>query len=251
MTNLLADLDLSRLGEMSRAEKEELLELLEERVRRERRNKFHAMYPDLGPLSRVNYPKHLDFFAVGAQHKEVAFVAANRVGKSICVCYELTCHLTGLYKSWWPGRRFDRPVIAWIAGEDTKAVRESLQPLLFGPPGALGTGLIPGDMIADTTARSGVPEAIDTASINHLDGGMSRLVLKSYDQGRESFQASQVDVMVFDEEPPMDIFTEGLTRTMSTVPGELGGIVRCSFTPLRGGTDVVLRFLGDDLGQAA
>ncbi|CAN5815608.1 hypothetical protein BH20PSE1_BH20PSE1_01230 [soil metagenome] len=249
--NPLADLDLSRLGEMSRAEKEELLELLEERVRRESRNRFHTLYPDLGILSRDRYPKHIAFFAAGKEHKEVAFVAANRVGKSMCVCYELTCHLTGLYKEWWPGRRFDRAVTAWIAGEDTKAVRESLQPLLFGPAGSLGTGLIPGDSIVGTTARSGVPEAIDAAAVKHVSGDISRLVIKSYDMGRESFQASQVDVMVFDEEPPMDIYSEGLTRTMSVVPGEEGGIVRCSFTPLRGGTDVVLRFLGDSLGKAA
>jgi len=249
--NPLADLDLSRLSEMSRPEKEELLELLEERVRRESRNKITTLYPDLGPLRRELYKKHLAFFAAGKEHRELAFIAANRSGKSLCVCYELTCHLTGRYPQWWPGRTFSRSVIAWASGEDTKAVRESLQPMLFGPAGALGTGLIPGDLIAGTTARSGVPEAIDAAAIKYVDGGLSRLVLKSYDQGRESFQASQVDIMVFDEEPPMDIYSEGLTRTMSTVPGETGGMVMCAFTPLKGTSDVVLHFLGDTLGMAA
>jgi len=42
----------------------------------------------------------------------------------------------------------------------------------------------------------------------------------------------------FDEEPPLDIYLEGLTRT-----NETGGIVFVTFTPLLSHTDVVNRFL--------
>ena len=86
-------------------------------------------------------------------------------------------------------------------------------------------------------------DAVDFVEIKHASGGMSRLVFKSYDQGRESFQASKVDVGLMDEEPPLHIYTEMLTRTLSTVPGEPNGLVLCAFTPLKGISETVLRFL--------
>jgi len=39
---------------------------------------------------------------------------------------------------------------------------------------------------------------------------------KSYDQGRAKWQAETLDFVWFDEEPPMDLYTEGLTRTNAT-----------------------------------
>src|SRR5256885_4964431 len=42
----------------------------------------------------------------------------------------------------------------------------------------------------------------------------------------------------FDEEPPPEIYSEGLTRTNAT-----GGIVTLTFTPLQGMSEVVRRFL--------
>lgn len=48
---------------------------------------------------------------------------------------------------------------------------------------------------------------------------------------------------MFDEEPPIAIYTEGLTRTMSTVPGEESGLVMCTFTPLKGLSGVVLSYM--------
>jgi phage terminase large subunit-like protein len=230
------------LRHLTPAERREMSLIFEERERRAARRKLYDLYPDTGPLQRGHYPKHMEFFAAGAQHQERAFIAANRVGKTLAGCYEVTCHLIGWYPDWWVGRRFLRPITAWAAGEDTKAVRESLQETLLGRPGEFGTGVIPGVTIASTVARSGVPEAVDAASITHVSG-VSRLLFKTYDQGRESFQASKVDVMLFDEEPPMAIYTEGLTRTMSTVPREPNGIVMCTFTPLKGLSGVVLSYM--------
>jgi phage terminase large subunit-like protein len=221
----------------------ELERLIDKQTREAAERKFYTLYPDRGPLRRELYPKHLDFFRAGREFQERAFIAANRSGKSFCVCYEVVCHLTGEYPEWWEGRRFDRPITTWVAGEDTKAVRESLQPTLLGITGAHGTGLIPGKLLINTTARSGVPEAVDAFTVRHVSGGVSRGVFKTYDQGRESFQASKVDVVVFDEEPPIAIYTEGLTRTMSTVPGEESGIVMCAFTPLKGLSGMVLSFM--------
>lgn len=185
----------------------------------------------------------MEFFGAGALHNERCFLGANRSGKSFCVGYEASCHLIGWYPHWWTGRRFDRGVVCWAAGEDVKAVRESLQPKLIGSMEEKGTGLIPRDNIVDVMARSGVSGAADYAVIKHSSGGYSRLVLKSFDQGRESFQASEVDVIVLDEEPPLPIYTEALTRTIATVPGKPNGIIMCAFTPLKGISETVLQFL--------
>jgi phage terminase large subunit-like protein len=185
----------------------------------------------------------MEFFAAGALHDERAFIAGNRTGKSFSIGYEGTCHLIGWYPHWWTGRRFDRPVVAWVAGEDTKAVRESLQPTMLGPDTERGTGLVPAVNIIRTTPRGGVAGAVDFAEIAHSSGKSSRLVFKSYDQGRESFQASAVDVILLDEEPPIEIYTEALTRTMSTTPGMRNGTVLCAFTPLRGISQTILQFL--------
>ena len=231
-------------------EETELYEALVAEERHRAHNKLFLLYPDTGPLRRELYAKHMMFFRAGAMRDEAgdlynerAAMGANRSGKTLACCYEHTCHLTGIYPPWWEGFRFDRPVVGWAAGEDTKAVRESLQVTFLGPTGAHGTGLIPKKNILNISPRAGVPEAVDAIAISHRLGGTSRLLFKSYDQGRESFQASKIDVMQFDEEPPSDIYSEGMTRTMSTVPGEPNGLVICGFTPLRGLSSVVLSFM--------
>lgn len=208
-----------------------------------RGRRIFGLYPDEGPLRRELYGKHTEFFAAGAQHNERAFIGGNRTGKSFCICYEGTCHLTGWYPPWWVGRRFNRPIVAWAAGEDVKAVRESLQPTLMGPAEARGTGLIPADAIRRSPSRSGVPDAVDFVEISHSSGGTSRLLFKAYEQGRESFQASAVDIGLLDEEPPLPVYTEMLTRTLSTTPGDPNGLVLCAFTPLKGISATVLQFL--------
>jgi phage terminase large subunit-like protein len=205
--------------------------------------RLYSFYPDTGPLRRDLYAKHLEFFAAGTRHTERAILGGNRSGKSTAIFYETALHMIGWYPDWWVGHRFDRPITAWLCGEDTKAMRESLQINLFGPPGALGTGIIPRENIVAVTPRSGTPEAYDTCAIRHSSGGISRGVLKTYDQGRESYQGSKIELLVLDEEPPQPIYSEGLMRTMATVPGERNGLVISAFTPLKGLSEVVMSFL--------
>ncbi|MCW5978454.1 MAG: terminase family protein [Bryobacteraceae bacterium] len=199
-------------------------------------------------MRRELYPRHTAFFAAGAEHRERLMMAANRVGKTEGVgAYEVTCHLTGRYPAWWKGKRFSRAVKVWAAGDTSKTVREIIQAKLLGELGHLGEGMIPGDLIRKTTRKSGVAGAIDTAWVRHVSGGTSLLVLKSYDQRRESFQGTEQDVIWLDEEPPLDVYTECLMRTMTT-----GGLVLLTFTPLRGLSDVVLSFLPEgDLSKPA
>lgn len=184
----------------------------------------------------------IDIEVPGTHNYRAGGVIHHNTGKTTCVCYETTLHLIGVYPPWWNGRRFDRPITAWAAGVDTKAVRESLQPKLLGPADARGTGIIPRDAIIRAPARGGVPDAVDFVEIKHKQG-TSRLLFKAYEQGRESFQSTEVDVILLDEEPPLPIYTEALTRTIATVPGRRNGCVLCSFTPLSGVSETVLQFL--------
>jgi phage terminase large subunit-like protein len=103
--------------------------------------------------------------------------------------------------------------------------------------------VLPIDAIESATARPGVPGSIDTAIVRHISGGRSRLTLKSFDAGRESFQGAKVDVGWADEEPPQAIYSELLTRLLSTVPGEPSGLLLATFTPMLGLSGVVLSFL--------
>jgi|SRR5579859_807499 len=238
---------LKQLSQLSPKTRADLLREVRQRIdRHESRRKLWRYYPDEGPLRRDLYPQHVAFFDAGADQGERAIIAANRTGKSTAAAFELTLHLTGHYPAWWRGRRFSRPISAWAAGEDFNAVRDSMQEILFGKPEAIGTGMIPGDDLLNHAAGRGVPDGIHSASVRHVSGGASSLVLKTYEQGREAFQAAKIDVGWCDEEPPMPIYTEFLTRLMSTVPGEPNGIMMATFTPLKGMSDVVRAFLGPD-----
>jgi phage terminase large subunit-like protein len=205
--------------------------------------RFEMLYPDRGQLRRELYPKHVEFFAASSDFTELAIIGANRSGKTTAAAYAMTAHLTGRYPPWWTGRRFERPITAWCAGVDAKSARESVQAALFGEPGKPGTGVLPPDAVESTTARPGVPGAIDTAIVKHISGGRSRLVIKSYDAGRESFQGARIDLGWCDEEPGADVYSEFLTRLLSTVPGEPSGLMLLTFAPLLGLSDVVLSFL--------
>lgn len=201
--------------------------------------KIDSYFPDVGPLRRELYPKHRAFFAGGKDNRQRLMLAANRVGKTESVgLYELALHLTGEYPAWWVGHRFDRPIKAWAAGDTSKTVRDILQIKMLGPLHDMGTGVLPGKAIVGTSRNSGVANSVDNVRVRHVSGGESSLTFKSYDQRRESFQGSEIDVILLDEEPPIDIYTECLIRTMTN-----GGIIMLTFTPLQGMSETVLAFL--------
>jgi phage terminase large subunit-like protein len=209
-------------------------------------NKLSRMFPDSGALRRELYTQHTAFFAAGANYSERLFLAANRVGKTTAGAYEVTCHLTGLYPHWWTGARFAKPVLVWAGGDYGKTTRDIQQLELLGPPSDIGTGMIPGDLIVDTKSKQGLPDGIEVVYVRHVSGKCSRLLFKSYDQGRKAWQGTKPDVIWGDEEPPMDVWTEIQMRLMATTPGERGGLAILTFTPLEGWTEVVNSFLKID-----
>jgi len=189
------------------------------------------------------YPKQRAFYALGVTKRERALIAGNQLGKTEAGAAEMAYHLTGLYPPDWPGRKWNRSVRAWIDGESSTLVRDVQQAKLMGPPGVealLGTGMIPKELILDKTLARGVSDALDTIQIRHASGGVSTATFKSYEMGRAKHQGEPVDIIWLDEEPPEDIYTECLTRTTAT-----GGMVYCTFTPLKGMSAVVNKYMNE------
>ncbi len=175
-------------------------------------------------------------------------MAGNQLGKTVAGSFEWAMHLTGKYPDWWEGRRFDLPVRLWAAGETRVSTRDTVQKLLIGEPEKQeewGTGAIPGDDLIDWSRAMGVANALDSATVRHISGGASTLLFKAYEQGRAKWQGDTLHGVWFDEEPPQDIYTEGMTRTNAT-----SGIVMLTFTPLKGMSDVVQMYLSDSDLQA-
>ena len=192
----------------------------------------HAVHPDCPPGCS------------GRPHRERMLMGANQSGKTWCGAAEATLHLTGLYPPGWSGMRFTRPTRGWIGCDTFPNVRDGAQRVLVGEPkleSDWGRGLIPAHLLAGTArARGGVPDLLDHVLVKHTSGGISTAAFKSYDQGRKRWQGETLDWVWFDEEPPEDIYLEGLTRTNAT-----GGVVWLTFTPLEGMSRVVHTFIED------
>jgi phage terminase large subunit-like protein len=184
------------------------------------------------------YPKQREFHDAGRLSRQRLLMAANQVGKTWAAGFELAMHACGRYPDWWQGRRWDRPIVGWAAGVTGESTRDNPQRILLGRPGAWGTGAIPKGALVDTSSARGLADAVDTIRVRHISGDISTIQLKSYEKGREKWQGETLDFVWFDEEPPSDIYMEGLTRTNAT-----GGMTLITFTPLLGMTEVVRRFL--------
>jgi len=215
--------------------------LLEEKERRKKQNLLASYSP---------YAKQREFHAAGKGYRERLFMAGNQLGKTLAGAAEAAMHLTGKYPEWWGGRRFEGPIIMAAGSESYELTRDGVQRLLIGPPmneEDWGCGYLPKADIVATTRRSGVSGALDSVTVRHVSGGVSTLLFKAYDQGRGKWQANTVDYVWFDEEPPEDVYFEGITRTNAT-----RGSIAVTFTPLKGMSTVVARFLmpGEDPGAA-
>lgn len=195
------------------------------------------------------YSKQLDFHAAGAIHNERLFMAGNQLGKTVAGGAEWATHLTGRYPDWWPGAVFDKPVKFWAAGVTGESTRDNPQRVLIGEPAnreKWGQGMIPKECFADEpTMGRGVPDSIDSLVVKYggggdIQSGHSELYFKSYEKGREKWQGPTLDGVWFDEEPSLEIYSEGRTRTQN---GQRKTFTMITFTPLLGMSEVVRMFI--------
>ncbi|MGI9411553.1 MAG: terminase large subunit domain-containing protein [Hyphomicrobiaceae bacterium] len=187
-----------------------------------------------------NKPWQLNFHSAGSTNQERMVMAANRPGKTVCAAAETSMHMTGEYPDWWEGRRFHKPVLVWTGSPTNETSRDIVQKELLGADGRVGTGFIPrANLVGKPKMRqAGVSDVIDTFRVRHTTGGVSKCILKTYEQGWRKWQGTEPDVVWLDEEPEdYKVFTEALTRLLTS-----SGIMMVTFTPLLGETDLVRHF---------
>lgn len=209
---------------------DQALALLKAELELKRSEKFRLFRP---------YAPQIEFCNLSADKREILFMAGNQTGKTRGGAYCATAHLTGLYPSWWRGRRFNHPVRAWAGGEGGKIVRDKIQAELTGgtpDDETWGYGLIPGPLLIGHTAGHGETGLLDSIRVRHSSGGTSWLGFKTYDQGRGKWQSDTLDFVWVDEEPPDDVYGEATTRLTGK------GFIFVTCTPLQGKTEFIRRF---------
>lgn len=220
--------------------------IAKELERRQRTNKLRFYAP---------YAKQREFHKAGATFAERLFMAGNQLGKTVAGGAEWAIHLTGRYPDNWEGATFNKPPLLWAGSVTGESTRDNPQRILIGTPSKeeeWGQGFIPLECIRDRDRAMGVPNLLDNVVVRwggggDIQAGESVVAFKAYEKGREKWQGPTVDGVWFDEEPPEDIYSEGLTRTNN---GQRGQFAQTTFTPLLGMSTVVSRFImpaADDL----
>ncbi len=219
-------------------DKEELIRLIgiEKELHKRRANDM------LGSIEANDGQK--DF--INSLSKETMLTGANQAGKSTALMMKFTYHMTGLYPSWYTGKRFNKPITAALGGETAQSTRDLLVNRLLGPPEDRGSGYFPDgtfDHVKDITKMTGgVANQIDYFRVKHFDNegnfdGYSKAYVFSYSTGWRRLQGYSLDLVAIDEEPEMMVYEELSARTNAT-----GGYVDIAMTPLRGETELYLMF---------
>lgn len=229
------------LSNLSRAEKVQMVQLLEERQRRANAKKYLTIYESF-------YDWQRQFVAATAKFHECCLCAANQIGKTYLGTDIDAFHLLGEYPDDWEGHRFDHPPICWGLGYSMEKTRDLLQTALFGKfvAGEFQGGLIPADRIVPNgwESASGTPNAMRSVQVKH-EKGISVIQFWSYSQGQHAIMGDVVDWVHVDEEPvDQKIRPQVLTRTINGDRGR-GGRVIYTFTPENGRTDLVIKFMDD------
>ncbi len=225
-------------GQMSRPDILAEIAILEEINRRDK-----EIISNFAP-----YERQKEFYKVGRKYAETCLMAGNQVGKTLSAAVEAAYHLTGKYPEDWEGIVFDKAPVIWICGETGEVIRDTSQKYLVGRPGELEdesedyTGIIPKRKIIASKKAQNSNGLLDYLVVDHISEKKSYAYFKAYAKGRQKFQGETIDWIWFDEEPPPDIYSEGLTRTNNGQHGRHGVL---TFTPLLGMSDIVFKFLQD------
>lgn len=229
---------------LTRAEKEELALLLEEKARRLDANRYLRVFAGL-------YDWQQEFIARTATFSQCCLIAANRIGKTYTGTYIDAIHALGEYPENWPGHRFSHAPLIWCLGYSGEKTRDLLQNALAGRK--LGDtfegGLVPAERIIGYESMTGTPNAVRTLLVRHASGDTARIQFWSYSQGQHALMGDDVDWFHIDEEPrDSAIYPQVLVRTASGDRGQ-GGRGILTFTPENGRTELVIQFM-DTPGRA-
>lgn len=139
-----------------------------------------------------------------AGNKLVLFLAANRLGKSECGMRETLWRARGEH----PYKEVPFISVIWIGILDFTFYKETT---LFH-----WRKWAPAEWIIKDLSENN-----KHAILRRADGGECHIFIKTYEQGRESWQGAGVDYIWIDEEPPEDVYGEARARLVTTRGGML------------------------------
>lgn len=231
-------------------EKVELLNLLDERDYAVKTNKLAHFKP---------YPYQLQFYEASAKSRFSLLSAATRIGKTMSISYLFAALCTGLYPSWWKGKRFKTPISAWAIGITTDSTNKVMAYECLGIKGGkslnakefdgegkgiLGSGSFPLHTIVENSIVKDGDQIISFKcrwyDENGEFGGYSDIEFKSSAQGESVLFGHAKHLIWFDEEPPHNsrsLIEQAVVRTTTTK-----GLVIVSATAEFGYTDMIKTF---------
>lgn len=163
------------------------------------------------PLNHGHRPHAVQEQLHTSPAKLTMLVAANRAGKSFAGMRETLWRATGTHPY-----RAPKPIdTIWCGFPSYPFFRETTRPHFLN--------LCPKDRLIQ------FHETEFWARIRRDDGGVCTIFFKPYEQGRDKWQGAAVDFMWLDEEPPEDIYREGLARLI-----DKSGDMLLTFTPVSG-----------------
>lgn len=147
-------------------------------------------------------------------YRQRSIFGGNGSGKTRSMVWENICFVMG-FNPYKPDLFIPQPCDVVIAGQTSKTMRLYLNDYIYR--------FLPKKMIKK-------PHFLRNDMIDFIElVNGSRLILMSYDQGRERFQGFAPFAVGMDEEPPEDIYHEVLARLMRTC-----GYLTMAMTPLSG-----------------
>lgn len=173
--------------------------------------------------------------------------------------FETACHATGWYPEWWDepwghgngrGYRVNEAGAYICAAKTTKMLKKIPQRTLFGRAQrdkrgrfhVRGDGMIPAAAILHDTAifMPAAPGTLSEICVRYRDSQVeaSTIEMASYEQGRALFEGDAYHLAWMDEECPMEVYSEAVTRLMTT-----DGRMIVTYSPLDGLTDLTLEFM--------
>ena len=181
----------------------------------------------------------------GVVAKQALLSAGNQNGKTEFGCADTAIHATGDYPAWWDGPDFTEllrlyPLI-WVGGANNDRVRDVCQAALCGnpvDPDAWGTGWIPKERLKDRVLKTGVRNGYDSITVLHKAGFLVTIAFKSYDASLLDWAGQPVALVLLDEEPPREIYSQCLARTIATQ-----GYIFMTFTPEHGATEIITQYM--------
>jgi len=225
---------------VNKAQQIEYIQLLEEKIAREKQEKGLRIYKSF-------YDWQRKFNSATKDHEACMLMAANQVGKSRTGCTIDAFHLTGEYPEDWEGYKFEQPPMCWLLGYSGEKTRDLLQYKLFGryTEGKFEGGYVPADKIVSHISMTGTSGAMREVRVKHVNG-VSTCQFWSYSQGQHALMGDVVDWYHIDEEPKdQSIYPQVLTRTTNGDKGR-GGRGILTFTPENGKTPLVCQFMGEE-----